>query len=161
QRLIIDPWTHGGQGLSYAGEAQFTADAAIDFNAWRQRWFDRWLKGEQNGVDREAPVRLYVMGGGDARRTPEGRIFVGGRWRDEQEWPLARTSATPYYLHAGGVLSADKPGAQPPVTYLFDPRNPVPTIGGNLSSMGSLNPMGAADQRCRPDFWPCTDARPL
>ena len=162
QRLIIGPWTHGGQARSYAGEAQFTPDAALDFNAWRLHWLDHWLKGIDNGVDREEPVRIYVMGGGDAHKTPEGRIFVGGHWRDEQEWPLARTVSTPYYLHAGGTLSPDKPAAgDPPTTYTFDPRNPVPTIGGNVSSQGTLMFQGAADQRCRPDFWLCSDSKPL
>jgi putative CocE/NonD family hydrolase len=161
QRLIIGPWTHGGQIHSFAGEAQFTDDAALDFNAWRLRWLDHWLKGVDNGVDREAPVRVYVMGGGDAHKTPEGRLFVGGYWRDEQEWPLARTAPTPYYLHANGVLSTDKPANDQPVTYLFDPRNPVPTLGGNVSSQGTLMFQGAADQRCRPDFWLCLDSKPL
>jgi uncharacterized protein len=161
QRLIIGPWTHGGQTRSFAGEAQFTDDAALDFNAWRLRWLDRWLKGVENGVDREAPVRIYVMGGGDAHKTAEGRVFVGGAWRDEQEWPLARTVPTPYYLHAGGTLSPDKPSDRPPTMYLFDPKNPVPTLGGNVSSQGTLMFQGAADQRCRTDFWLCTDTRPL
>ena len=48
-----------------------------------------------------------------------------------------------------------------PTTYTFDPRNPVPTLGGNVSSQGTLMFQGAADQRCRPDFWLCTDTRPL
>jgi uncharacterized protein len=161
QRLIIGPWTHGGQTRSFAGEAQFTDDAALDFNAWRLRWLDRWLKGVDTGVDREAPVRIYVMGGGDAHKTAEGRLFVGGVWRDEQEWPLARTVATPYYLHAGGALSPERPGDGPPTAFLFDPKTPVPTIGGNVSSQGTLMFQGAADQRCRVDFWLCTDARPL
>jgi uncharacterized protein len=161
QRLMIGPWTHGGQIRSYAGEAQFTDDAALDFNAWRLRWFDHWLKGVDNGVDREAPVRIYVMGGGDAHKTPDGRLFVGGYWRDEQEWPLARTTPTPYYLHANGVLSSDKPANDQPATYVFDPRNPVPTLGGNVSSQGTLMFQGAADQRCRPDFWLCSDSKPL
>ena len=161
QRLIIGPWTHGGQIRSYAGEAQFTDDAALDFNAWRLRWFDHWLKGVDNGIEREAPVRIYVMGGGDAHKTPDGRLFVGGYWRDEQEWPLARTTPTPYYLHANGVLSSDKPANDPPATYVFDPRNPVPTLGGNVSSQGTLMFQGAADQRCRPDFWLCSDSKPL
>jgi len=161
QRLIIGPWTHGGQIRSYAGEAQFTDDAALDFNPWRLRWFDHWLRGVDNGVERETPVRIYVMGGGDAHKTPDGRLFVGGYWRDEQEWPLARTTPTPYYLHANGVLSSDKPANDPPVTYVFDPRNPVPTLGGNVSSQGTLMFQGAADQRCRPDFWLCSDSKPL
>ena len=161
QRLIIGPWTHGGQARSFAGEAQFTDDAALDFEPWRQRWFDHWLKGIDNGVDREAPVRIYVMGGGDAHKTPQGRIFVGGHWRDEQEWPLARTAGTSYYLHANGVLSRDKAADDQPITYAFDPRNPVPTLGGNISSQGTLMFQGAADQRCRPTFWLCSDTRPL
>ena len=76
-------------------------------------------------------------------------MFVGGRWRDEQEWPLARTSLTPYYLHADGRLSPDRAGAAAPTTYSFDPRRPVPTIGGNVSSEGELMLRGARDQRCR------------
>src|SRR5206468_9324327 len=63
-----------------------------------------------------------------------GRVFVGGHWRDEQEWPLARTSSTPYYLHANGALSTEPPANDSPATYRFDPKDPVPTLGGNLSS---------------------------
>lgn len=161
QRLIIGPWIHSSENLSYAGEAQFTGDAALDLTAFHLRWFDHWLKGVDNRVDREPPVRIYVMGGGDAHKTPEGRIFVGGHWRDEQEWPLARSATTPYYLRANGVLSPDKPAEDQPITYQFDPRNPVPTLGGNISSQGTLMFQGAADQRCRLDFWLCSDTKPL
>ena len=161
QRLIIGPWTHGAQTRAFAGEAQFTPDAALDFNAWRERWFAHWLKGINNGVEREAPVRIYVMGGGDARRTPEGRLFVGGAWRDEREWPLARTVYTPYYLHEGGLLAPVEPNQSAPAKYQFDPKNPVPTLGGNVSSQGNLMTQGAANQRCRLDFWLCTDSLPL
>ena len=117
QRLIIGPWIHSSENLSYAGEAQFTDDAALDLTSFHLRWFDHWLKGIDNGVDREPPVRIYVMGGGDAHKTPEGRIFVGGRWRNEPEWPLARAAATPYYLRANGVLSQEKPTDDRPITY--------------------------------------------
>ncbi|HEY0767445.1 MAG TPA: CocE/NonD family hydrolase [Steroidobacteraceae bacterium] len=161
QRLIVGPWTHSRPNLSFAGDAQFTPDAAIDLNAFEQRWFDHWLKGIDNGVDREAPVRIYVMGGGDAHKTPEGRVFVGGHWRDEQEWPLARARATAYYLHAGGVLSPDKPAPHDPLTYRFDPHDPVPTLGGNISSQGALASAGATDQRCRAALWTCRDSDPL
>jgi hypothetical protein len=162
-RLVMGPWTHGGQGESFAGEAEFGPEAALDFNALRVRWFERWLKGKENGVERGAPVRLFVMGGGDAHKTAEGRLFVGGRWRDEPEWPLARTITTPYYLHADGTLSIEKPKSDDPgsTRYLFDPRHPVPTLGGNISSEGILMLRGAMDQRCRKDFWLCQDERPL
>ncbi len=161
-RLIMGPWTHGGQTHSYAGEADFGPDAALDFTPFHQRWFDRWLKGIDNGAGREPPVRIFVMGGGDAHKTPEGRLFVGGHWRNEQEWPLARAAGTPYYFHAGGALSTEKPAPNPSSThYLFDPKHPVPTLGGNISSNGVLMFQGAADQRCRKDFWMCDDERPL
>ena len=126
QRLIVGPWIHSAENHDFAGQAQFTEDAALDLWAFHLRWFDHWLKGIDNGVDREPPIRIYVMGGGDAHKTAEGRIFVGGHWRNEQEWPLARTQATPYYLHSGGVLSPDAPTADATIRYLFDPRNPVP-----------------------------------
>lgn len=156
QRLIVGPWIHSSEHLSHAGEAQFTPDAGLDLNAFQLRWFDRWLKNAGNGVDREPPVRIYVMGGGDGHKTPQGRIFVGGHWRDEQEWPLARTQYTPYYLHTNGRLSPAKPSeAAASLTYQFDPKNPVPTLGGNVSSQGTLMFQGAADQRCRADFWLC------
>jgi putative CocE/NonD family hydrolase len=161
QRLVVGPWVHSSPGLSYAGEAQFTPDAAIDLNAFELRWFDHWLKGTDNGVEREPPVRIYVMGGGDAHKTPEGRVFVGGHWREEEEWPLSRARAISYYLHGGGVLSPESPKAHAPITYRFDPSHPVPTLGGNLSSQGALASNGAADQRCRPELWTCTDSAPL
>jgi putative CocE/NonD family hydrolase len=161
QRLIVGPWIHSSERLSYAGEAQFTPDAALDLGPFQRRWFDRWLKGEENGVDREPPVRIYVMGGGDAHRTPEGRLFVGGHWRDEREWPLARARYTPYFLHSGGSLTAVRPSGEAPTTFLFDPRNPVPSLGGNVSSQGKLMFQGAADQRDRTDFWLTSDTKPL
>ena len=161
--LVMGPWTHGGQNDSYAGEAEFGPEAALDFNGFRQRWFDRFLKGAANGAERDAPVRLFVMGAGDSHKTPEGRILVGGHWRDEQEWPLARARTTPYYLHADGALSPAKPDEAAPAAthYVFDPHHPVPTLGGNISSEGTLMSRGAMDQRCRKDFWLCEDERPL
>ena len=91
--------------------------------ALRLRWYDRWLKGIDNGVEKEAPVRIFVMGGGEPHKTTEGRLFVGGRWRDEREWPLARAVSTPYYVHADGSLSRAKPAASQPTSYRFDTRS--------------------------------------
>src|SRR5262249_55004582 len=126
------------------------------------RWFDRWLKDEPNGAQADPPVRIFVMGGGDGHRTPEGRMFVGGHWRDADAWPLPEAVPTPFYLHAGGRLSATPPAAAaPPTSYRFDPRHPVPTIGGNISSQRDLALSGAQDQVCRADLWPCEDDRPL
>lgn len=161
QRLIVGPWTHGGQGQSFSGIAEFGPEAAIDMNELRLRWFDRWLKATDNGVEKEAAVRIFVMGAGEPRKTPEGRLFVGGHWRTEREWPLARAVDTPYYLHADGTLSIQKPDNAQPTSYRFDPKNPVPTLGGNVSSEGVLMERGAQDQRCRPDQWLCKDSLSL
>jgi putative CocE/NonD family hydrolase len=161
QRLIVGPWIHSSPGISHAGEAEFTPDAAINLHAFELRWFDHWLKAIDNGVDREPPVRIYVMGGGDAHKTAEGRIFVGGHWRDEQEWPVARTVPTSYYLHGDGALSPEKPAAHVPVSYRYDPHHPVPTLGGNLSSQGKLATQGVADQRCHAGVGFCIDSNPL
>ena len=161
QRLLFGPWTHGQQAMSYAGIAEFGPAAAIDLRAEELRWFDRWMKGVVNGAETDAPVRVFVMGGGDGRRTPEGRVFVGGQWRDEREWPLARAVPTEFHLHAGGGLSTAPPPPSAPTSYRFDPRDPVPAIGGPVSSQGDLMQSGAQDQRCRPDLWPCAGDRPL
>jgi hypothetical protein len=161
QRLMIGPWTHSSQRQSFAGIAEFGPSAVVDMNALKLRWFDHWLKGIDNGLDREARVRIFVMGGGDGHKTPEGRLFVGGAWREEREWPPARAVETAYYLHADGTLTNDAPGASLPTRYRFDPRRPVPTIGGNISSQGTLMVAGAQDQKCRPDYWLCEDSQPL
>jgi len=177
QRLLIGPWTHGALSRSFAGEAEFGPYSTVNFNELQLRWFEHWLKGVDDGVEKDAPVRIFVMGGGDAHKTAEGRIFVGGHWREEKEWPLKRAVATPYYLHANGVLSAKQPAAEKPTKYGFDPRHPVPTIGGNISSenaprskkavparpndTANLMERGAWDQRCRAQLWNCDDERPL
>jgi len=95
------------------------------------RWFDRWLKGIQNGVDEEPPVRVFVMG--------------ENIWRNENEWPLARTRYTPFYFHSGGkansrhgdgCLASTGPADEPFDSYIYDPRNPVPT---HEMGMGAYN----------------------
>ena len=150
QKLIIGPWTHGQQSSPWAGEVEFPAAAGLDFNNWRLRWFDRWLKNSPNGIEHETPVKLFIMGGGDGHRTEKGRRFHGGSWRDEREFPLARTRFTPYYFRADGSLTPDKPAeSRSSTTYRFDPANPVPTVGGNLSSMQGLAEAGGFDQRTR------------
>ena len=162
QRLIVGPWTHGGQASGFAGEIEFPPEAALDFNAWRLRWFDHWMKGADNGVDKEPPVLLFIMGGGGGRKSSAGRMEQGGHWRAEREWPLARTRFTPYYLHPDGALSTTQPGSRDaPLTFRFDPANPVPTIGGNISSASGLMENGGWDQRCREGIIGCSDNLPL
>ncbi len=151
QRLLMGPWLHGPmQGL--VGEVDFGVRASallVMPDLIQLRWFDYWLKGEENGILDEPPVRLFVMGKNE--------------WRTEQEWPLARTEYRPYYLHSGGAantlhgdgrLSPGVPSDEPVDTYVYDPRNPVPTRGGGLCCWQAALPPGAYDQRdveARPD----------
>jgi uncharacterized protein len=146
-RVIVGPWTHGGimPDQSFAGNVEFGPAATIsnlmaeDFNGHHLRFFDHWLKGVENEVADEPPVRIFVMGGGDGHRTPEGRLFHGGYWRAEQEWPLARTEYTNFYLREGGGLSETAPEEPSSSTcFRFDPNDPVPTVGGNMSSLSDF-----------------------
>ena len=104
-------------------------------------FFDHWLKGKQNGVADSAPVKIYVMG--------------LNQWREEKEWPLPGTEWRRYYLHSrgransaygDGALSTETPGAEPPDSYLYNPLNPVQTMGGGLCCYPNSVPGGAFDQ---------------
>ncbi|MBI4625030.1 MAG: CocE/NonD family hydrolase [Verrucomicrobia bacterium] len=165
--LIMGPWIHGGQGGHAHGQVEFGAEAAIaDLLAWRREWFDHWLKGIDNSVGKSAwfasKIRLFVMGSGDGRKDAKGLLFHGGAWRNEREWPLARTRYTPYYLQADGTMSTTKPAAtRASTTYESDPRHPVPTLGGNISSGDGLMVPGAWDQRGGDKFWNWTKPVPL
>ena len=137
QRVLVGPWTHSGNIRPYAGDVSFGADAAIaDFyGAFHLRWFDHFLKGELTGVENDALVRLFVMGTGDGHKDVDGRLFHGGYWRDSPSWPLPGTRLVPYYFHADGSLSTARPREpNASTTYSFDPRHPVPTIGGGSSA---------------------------
>lgn len=130
QHLVIGPWDHWHPGQQLVGEVDFTAEAAIDITELRARWFARWLRDEP--VAEQPRVRLFVMG--------------EDVWRDEQEWPLARTQYTPWYFHDGGLLDARLP-QQPGIDeYVYDPRDPVPTLGGRLLGGGG-ELAGPRDQR--------------
>ncbi|MFP4081514.1 MAG: CocE/NonD family hydrolase [Candidatus Aminicenantes bacterium] len=119
QKLIIGPWTHCNP-TSKAGDIDFGEEAKIDLNALVIRWFDYWLKGMDNGIMDEPPIRIFVMG--------------DNQWRYEQEWPLARTEYTSFYLHSSGSanslygrgsLDTEKPEEEKSDRYIYDPSNPV------------------------------------
>jgi uncharacterized protein len=162
QRLVIGPWVHGSQNSPVAGEVAFTPEAGIDLLAFRLRWFDRWLKLVKSDVDSDPPVLLYIMGTGPDRRTPAGRLSHGGFWRAEREWPPARTRPTTLYFTADGTLAGEPPSSgSSHTTYTFDPRHPVPTVGGNISSNQGLMQSGGFDQRGRADTHAALSELPL
>jgi len=165
-KLIFGPWTHGWRSLesSVSGDVDLGPDAPLRGaglaptpNDLALNWFDRWMKGVDNGADRIQPVNYFVMGGGPGSRTPEGRMSHGGEWRTSPDWPLPETRYTRYYLHQDGSLSSVPPElGTTPSSYTYDPRNPVPTIGGNISSAHGVMMAGAFDQVERPDVLGCS-----
>jgi uncharacterized protein len=125
QRLLFGPWVHGSlqSQVSATGERDFGWRSLAPLSETKLAWFDHWLKDIDNGVASDAPVRVYVMNQG---------------WRHEQEWPLAGTEFTRFYLHSAGRanslsgdgrLSRDTPASQEPDVFLYNPLNPVPTVG--------------------------------
>lgn len=154
-KLVMGAWTHGGNTRTHAGNVEFGADAGIaDFHqAFHLRWFDRYLKDRETGVD-DSAVRVFVMGNGDGHKDEDGRLYHGGYWREAADWPLPDTQNTPYYFHADGTLQTAPPTDEsPPTTYTFDPADPVPTIGGSFSSTGPVFEPGAYDQRETADVY--------
>ena len=148
--LLMGPWTHGGNTRSHAGDVEFGPEAArADFpREFHLRWFDRFLKGAEAAA--EEPVRIFVMGGGDGRKDANGRLYHGGRWISASSWPLPETRFTRYYFHGDGSLSERTPTeSESRTTYTFDPRDPVPTLGGAFSSTGPVFEPGAYHQEER------------
>ncbi|PYZ92956.1 hydrolase [Salipaludibacillus keqinensis] len=145
QRLLMGPWPHQVNKSTTFGELEFGPTSIIDMHQYQLRWFDYWLKGIDNQLMEEAPVQIFVMG--------------ENKWRQEQEWPLARTAWTKYYLHSDGnanslfgdgTLSAEKPKIGEPEEdhYRYDPSNPVPFITEMISSqIGGADDYSAIERR--------------
>lgn len=140
QRLLFGPWAHAATSPEgKIGDVTFGKHAVLDMNATIIKWYDHVLKGKQNEFATGAPVKIFVLG--------------DNVWRDEKEFPLARTQYTKYFLHAAkgansgsgdGVISTEMPKAEKPDTFEYDPASPVRTIGGRLCC-GGLAP-GPFDQ---------------
>ena len=128
-RILVGPWEHGG------------SNRYSELMDLELRWYDYWLKGIQNGIDKEPPIKIFVMG--------------AEKWRNENEWPLARTQFTKFYLQSGGKanslkgdgkLSASRPTkASPPDRFVYDPEKPVYTLGGQISTHSEIR--GPRDRR--------------
>ena len=137
-KMIIGAWGHGPS--QKFGDVDFGADANRKMFDRELRWYDHYLKGKDNGIDREPPVEIFYMG--------------ANKWRQEQDWPIPGTKFTPYYLSGGqansakgkGTLSASKPTAAATDKYRYDPNKPVPTLGGN-NCCGTPTVAGPKDQR--------------
>lgn len=161
-KLIVGPWNHTAMrgGGSVVGEVDFGASAAwgyARYNSERLRWFDRWLRDIETGVEEDPPVRLFTMGGGAGTISAptasgagvfgtgiaaRGYLAHGGRWRSEAESPLSRAAATPFYLHPGNRLSTEAPpDSAGAATWTHDPQHPVPTLGASVAPFLEFVPL--------------------
>ena len=138
--IVIGPWGHGPS--QKFGALDFGPTANVDALSLQLRWYDYFLKGMDNGLAAEPPVKLFVMGRNE--------------WVYEREYPLARTEYRPLYFASGGQANGnrgdgrlvwDKPaGSSAPDRFRYDPDDPVPTLGGN-NCCGTPTPAGPMDQR--------------
>ncbi len=126
QKVLMGPWVHTDKPKQQYGIIDFGEKSVVDLYELWLRWMDRWLKGIKNGMEDEAPLRLFVMG--------------RNQWREAEKWPLPETRWTRYYLdsegHANslfgdGRLSKKMSSAGVPHdSYTYDPEDPVPLITG-------------------------------
>ena len=145
QRLLMYLGGHAGSPRAQKiGAVDFGAKAPIDLDEAILRWYDWLLKGQPNGVEKEKPVKIFVMGRNE--------------WREEDDWPLARANQTRYYLRSAGAangvagegtLSTMAPAAEKADQFVYDPSDPVPMIGGPLCC-GEAPPPGNGPQDQRP-----------
>lgn len=146
RKAIIETWiAPTGHNPSIPFKTRdFGPTSKLPVRSLQLEWFDWWLK-RPNAAERADPP------------APKLHIFVMGPniWREEHEWPLARTRYAPLYLSSGGhANSVEGDGGlswyavskQPPDQFTYDPRNPVPTIGGAICCNAKVMPPGPLDQ---------------
>jgi hypothetical protein len=154
QYAVIAPTLHCGYKRAtentVVGERSM-GDARLDYDELTYGWFDRFLKGEDNGILQKMPrVRYFTMG--------------INKWQSADTWPPAGAQPMTLYLASGGkanslagdgALSTMPPSTDTPDAFTYDPMNPVPSYGGNVCCEGNAVTGGAFDQRkqeARPDI---------
>lgn len=148
--LILGPWTHGARSVSFSGDVDFGAAAVWDsglgddYLGYKAAWIAAALG---DGAESAAFPRVsyFVMGGGTGRRNPAGLMDHGGWWRFAAEWPPHGARPFELYLSPGQRLTAT-PSPQAEIAYDFDPADPVPSLGGGITSGEPLMRGGAFDQ---------------
>ncbi len=155
--LVLGPWLHGQRSITHAGDVDFGPAATLDgqlardYLDFRLQWFERHLRrpaGAAAGLAAaQPPVRYFLMGGGSGGRNAAGRLDHGGRWVGCADWPPPHIQPQTVYLHGTGALSGQPPSADAsPLAYHYNPLDPVPTIGGAVTSGGPIMEGGGFDQ---------------
>ena len=142
-KLIIGPWHHGNLGSAVGGDVDFGPNSGLDLAGEHLRWYDQRLRGIDTGIDDEPPVHIFTMG--------------ENVWRFENEWPPASMNYNKFFLHGeghansmfgDGSMDFERCEAEEPAdSFIYDPANPVPTLGGNIAPL-PWTVAGAIDRRC-------------
>ncbi|MDZ4688816.1 MAG: CocE/NonD family hydrolase [Planctomycetaceae bacterium] len=124
QQLLLGPWLHGRvKEINVTGEMTYPERAKFPLDAHMVRWFDHYLKGIENGVEREPTIRYFVMGAVGEEHAP------GNEWRTATDWPIA-ARPTAHYLHTGGRLTGQPPESDSAaMTFQADPEHPASIPG--------------------------------
>jgi putative CocE/NonD family hydrolase len=120
QQLIIGPWPHRVNLTRELNGIDFGDKAVVNLDDYTVRFYDRWLKGVENGLETDPRVHVFVIGASE--------------WWTADDWPLPEAEPTPFYFHSrgranslkgDGVLSTAQPGAEPADAYAYDPADPI------------------------------------
>ena len=137
QKLVFGPWAHGVLSAK-VGELTFPRSNKPPGSAHDAfSWFDFTLKDDTSKLASQPAVTYYVLGDVTDAKAP------GNEWRTAEQWPPVKATDTKYYLHKSRELSRNEPAHSEPLSYVYDPANPVPTVGGIQLSI----PAGPMDQK--------------
>ena len=149
QWLLIGPWDHRLTTTRNRtlGRLDFGAESELDLRAFEFRWLEQAL-GDEPAASDDPRVRLFIMGQNE--------------WREENEWPIARTRWTEYYLqssdgansrHGDGTLERDEQSGEGAASdsFVYDPADPVPFLSDHASSMQIGGPDDYAEIEERSD----------
>ena len=143
-----------------AGDVDFGPGLPMDVPGMILRWFDQHVRGIETGLPQGRQFHAFRLEGAKGEKTKAGNLQAAGSWQTFASWPPADAAPTPFYLARGHALTATPPAAAT-FSYDHDPANPVPTIGGNVSSGLQIVRAGPADQRGDQTLLQCNDTHPL
>ncbi len=148
QLLIMGPWTHGQWGESSAGDVDFGPSSILDYNDTHLSWFDHVLKRLESHARDWPSARIFVMGAEEVSSAHSEDVSYAGRWLDLRRFPVGESVLTPLYLRRRGTLAfSAESDDELSTAFVYDPEDPVPTIGGNISAAARIMRKGPFDQR--------------
>jgi putative CocE/NonD family hydrolase len=137
QPVLVENWLYASTNQHFSSGS---SAGCVESHNWSRTYSDGLRCLEGAAPLERPPVRIFVMG--------------ANQWRDEDAWPLARAVETRLYLRAGGALSREVPADEAADGFAYDPRDPVPTVGGSTLLPGGgffMGPRDRARLHARPD----------